>query len=934
MLEGAEDASVGDISEEQEEVALRTDERDRRRGRRRASFNDSNLDTTWNSGDRIVPTRDHRARQSSVDAYNALPAVRQSRSRAAPADQQEQYYTRGRAPTRPYQVPRHDKQQLKAQAMSFLFNNLARRCIWQWHAQTVHNQRNQKELLQIAILHDKRTLLKQSLAQLRDAVFDSDFWDQQARRAARARDLFLLTKAFTHWAQSASDEVARTNIARRHILRTRYFNAWRDITAVNELKCRRAGLRKWFGIWRTKTNARLDRDEKAITFNDSRLLERTYWAWFWAFCNRKAPLWREFRLKAVPFDKLMIHSADVHSRTLATEDLRDRTVQLECLLSMHQRASRLLNDEAAALELHKKQLLASSFSAVRRKNQFEPRIQQLQKTSSRRLQRSALIDWHSKASASRLARKVDEQRVIHNAWTAWNDRLRTQALHFKIDDRLLVQSLYKWVLEARLSLFSRLKEHRQKSDALRQLDIRATERRSQLDEASQLLQQSQRQRLLRTTLIKIHGISRRREHDELAAVEFRNSRDLPSVVQRWKGRCSREMRLHAMAGQARFYFLASKSIKKWKEATTNSQKRRRREAYAAIRRQHKMGLARRTLGSLVSRARTLHAARVQAEQLSLNKTVVICQQYLHHWHTQSEHWQADEQRADSVISQYRLGDALSALSLRLSEIEAQEEQAQAVARAVQDKFAYRVFRRLGDKLFVLGRQADTAQAWQDRKFGQHRKEMVRYWAVRANERRAARLGPDPDTPSKTPVLRTSRLGRRPVADTDFVSTLRLDDTIGDAGAEAAATDVDMSFGATPRRPGYLQSATRSAMRGRSRFRAAPERHVATPAPASGVLDFGSSVIGSTTPAPFVPGGVIGMETLTPQITPFNRKMMAGGYSRSHTPLTAPLGAPRTGSRFGASTGARGTDRIVRFGEAIDEDGSVVGESEDGSPTRR
>ena len=75
------------------------------------------------------------------------------------------------------------------------------------------------------------------------------FFTHLERRAGRARDLFLMAKSLTHWAYSASKEIQRTSAARRHILRTRYFSAWRDMTAVNELKVRRQLFGKFFSFW-------------------------------------------------------------------------------------------------------------------------------------------------------------------------------------------------------------------------------------------------------------------------------------------------------------------------------------------------------------------------------------------------------------------------------------------------------------------------------------------------------------------------------------------------------------------------------------------------------------------------------------------------------------------------------------------------------------
>lgn len=60
-----------------------------------------------------------------------------------------------------------------------------------------------------------------------EAWLDSDLsLRSQYHIAAAAWDYFILSKAFTHWANRADEEVQRTQVARRHILRKKCFTAW------------------------------------------------------------------------------------------------------------------------------------------------------------------------------------------------------------------------------------------------------------------------------------------------------------------------------------------------------------------------------------------------------------------------------------------------------------------------------------------------------------------------------------------------------------------------------------------------------------------------------------------------------------------------------------------------------------------------------------
>lgn len=69
--------------------------------------------------------------------------------------------------------------------------------------------------------------------------------DTKYQIAAAAWDFFLVSKALTHWANRADEEVERTEIARRHIVRRRCFSAWLEQEEKDETEAESKVL--WFG---------------------------------------------------------------------------------------------------------------------------------------------------------------------------------------------------------------------------------------------------------------------------------------------------------------------------------------------------------------------------------------------------------------------------------------------------------------------------------------------------------------------------------------------------------------------------------------------------------------------------------------------------------------------------------------------------------------
>ncbi|KAM5380415.1 hypothetical protein ACJZ2D_003517 [Fusarium nematophilum] len=54
------------------------------------------------------------------------------------------------------------------------------------------------------------------------------------RRASRAREIYLASKVFNHWADRTARRLERDAVARRHMIRFRYFRSWSQAPAVRE----------------------------------------------------------------------------------------------------------------------------------------------------------------------------------------------------------------------------------------------------------------------------------------------------------------------------------------------------------------------------------------------------------------------------------------------------------------------------------------------------------------------------------------------------------------------------------------------------------------------------------------------------------------------------------------------------------------------------
>lgn len=869
----------------------------------------------------------------------------------------------------------------------------ARFALHRWLDETIRLRQTHHDMYRIATNYDHQTLLHQAFSTWRSALDEkrqaaetARFFSHFERRATRARDLFLVNKAFTHWAQSASDEMDRTNVARRHILRTRYFNAWKDITAINELKCRRLGLRKWFPVWRANTARRAVEDERALAIYEEKLVERMYWKWFWGFCERRAPVWKEARLKRSFLLKLSAHVAENRQKeTIAVESRRYHLLRktMGALVAQRQAISEIAQQAARHRQT---KLLAGPLNSLQKHSKLAPRWREYEQSAAVRLASRTLSVWQSATRLSHEAVVVDHSRLLRNAMTKWNDSLRTKVITTMMNERIKAEVWYKWILLERLNLFRRMMDYRLLQRTMQTISIRLAEQRFRLGEAEAMFHHDHRRRLLQSTMLKLNRRSRTEEHLDMLALEFRNEHVMQHILPTWHAKHRHVQKLQVWAEDARFYCLTHTAIRRWKEAAVNAKRARRREAYVTVRRRVKVNLVQNCFHYWRQRSDTAQRLNMQAQERSQSRLFAVGTAAFDQWRYMAHQCAEMKAQSEAVYARQLVAKIITHLAEKGDQVLQNHQAANEYARqTVNAAIESEMMKRLKWQLFCLQRNNDNAAALKDRISEQHRRNMLRYWADQATARKAAKAALDPESPSKpTPSLfRSLRLpsARKPPLSRPATTGHLLDSSSSLFDGEAGEDEIDFAASTTRRAedwtsfdllrdfntsglptldeesepssgvkrglqnpgaatplPGYLRTPSKRTARQRTRFKAmsaprgpsAPARMAGGEVDSAGVGE-GIDVLVSTTPAPLRPGVLEGLETLTPQVTPFERKMRAGGFGSSGTSRpTSGLVTPGFGkSRFGRTPGFGATGRSVRFFDVPDSgfkqrDGNVGG----------
>jgi len=611
-----------------------------------------------------------------------------------------------------------------------------------WRRRAIMKHNSNVQLYQVAANHDARTLLRQALDKWHTALLQrryeqetARFFEEISRKAQQARDLFLLTKAFTHWEAAAREEVIRTKAARRHILRSRYFHAWRDITVTNENKVRSARTKKVMNIWKRRTAQVLQHHREAEISRENTAVNRYYRHWFWHFCEQRAPTWYSTKLKIQLFGKWLDATRQARVRGAWAVDSRNLELIRSTTAQWSRRSTVVMKNHERAEIFRRRLLIEPNLEVLRTEMTLSPLLTRMVRVMDARVAKDALRVWITRLRSVVQSDKVYKLRVMRNTWSAWNDRLRCQALSRTIDDRIVMQALYKWVLAQRLKLFQRVRDERLKSK-IYVLWLNAMNNVcASLGMAKYLAQQSRDRRSRRTVLEKWSSKSQTQTALIARAETMLESKQLNFTFTAWIAKLGRLQQIDTWAKDARFFVLASRSIKKWQTSAANHQRNKRHDAYSVIRRKIKVALARRLFHKWQSRTADHAPMHNSANQLAFQRTFSTLPDILQAWHDRSAYIAQSGDLALAFHARTITSTILTTLSALLVQTTTLASRATSFRKATINDAAASALRKINWAVFQGKRQDETAASLAERNRQKHYKSMLRYWRDGVEKRR-------------------------------------------------------------------------------------------------------------------------------------------------------------------------------------------------------
>ncbi|KAM3425028.1 hypothetical protein BST61_g6997 [Cercospora zeina] len=894
---------------------------------RRVSFGDAHVEETWlsehteplrplpepaQSGLLIQPPRRgrdlpgrQRARStSSSRIYQHHNPTSKHYHQGSPRTSHQSDLEEQKNPTLVFEV---SQTQLEQNAEAFYATSewrSARRLLHLWHDAALERRIQRAQTWNFAVNHDRRKLIKESFDTLFGAFQERRVErqrglearrleeEQEAREREREaelarklqeyrqqRDEKYIWKAFSNWYESLQYQRQCREVAKQGILKMRYFAKWRRLTIDHATKARSILGRKYLNLWQTGTIRRALVIEQAEAHYEETLARRCLQRWFWDFCARRVEGWREQKLQRKTFDQWLAELQRHRRQQDQAQEFHNERLLLANLHILVRRKDELQLASHTAERLSQRNLSTRCFKAIALRAKLTPREVTLTTKVNLDLKRKAFRTWHLHLALIQQAVEKDRKRILQSAWTSWNDALRCKALAQRIDERVLLESLYKWVLQSRMKSFQRARDERLSRQSLVKWTSLVRDKNVQLSQRKHNFDENQRWRLLRFGMTSLNKALRQHEDGERTAVEFANSRALPNVLETWKERTEHARLLAKWAADARFYVLTTRTLKLWRDRTEEHQHIRRRDAYAHLRSRIKLRLVSQCFDRLRYKCHEVQAMNGAAGQRSRTRLYALGTAAFDRIREKTTQYGELAIQAEAMDRQKLLGSALSALVNEHIDLQALDEHAIQFRQETDLALLASALKRVQWATFTASRRAESADALWARNRDQHIRQMLRHWATQAKARK------------------TTKNKQRDVGDSP---------SLRPASRAAARSAERPSLPSSPPNatPGYMRTPSRTRRTGR--FKPLPTPAHFTP------FAFDQSYL-VTTPAPTASVGLQRatdkaetadvFEGSTPQITPFARKLRAGGIGV--TPARAPPSALRS-SVFGRSMGHGGT----------------------------
>lgn len=408
----------------------------------------------------------------------------------------------------------------------------------------------------------------------RETAFQSQY-----QIAAAAWDYFLVSKAFSHWATRAAEEMQRTEVARRHILRRKCFNAWLLEGQNDETEAESKAV--WFSQlnvlkqWRDTAVISARRAEKlqrmAILRDWKATIENTLTTWYRESKFQLAEAIDTHRLRTACLQHWSAESQWLNSAHEEAEGIRRGT--------MLGRYMRFWNTEAK-IQVRAEQ---GAGPVITRRDEF--------------LRAGLALAWRHEAEEAKAREKVAIRQDIGGLAKHWLYETKLIAWQEEQDAELLDSSTYHWYLEWRLKFCRRVMDQHEKARFFEKwTDATATEsaRKYHLRHlARDVRHYDSITGFFNASMDALEQL----ESQAAQATDIAVQRSAPKVVKKWAGQLEHHRRMERWSQLGRFFAVTEDVVPHWQAIRKQEWKKRMHRVYTDYKYRANRDLVRHCLGT-------------------------------------------------------------------------------------------------------------------------------------------------------------------------------------------------------------------------------------------------------------------------------------------------------------------------------------------------
>ncbi|CAK7270955.1 hypothetical protein SEPCBS119000_004353 [Sporothrix epigloea] len=285
--------------------------------------------------------------------------------------------------------------------------------------------------------------------------------DRLMQRAARVYAITTIFNGVMHWHAMAREEVSRTKVARRHLLRRKVFGAWRDQMNAEYVKADRITLNRAFHRWTSALHAIQDENAQlAVQYDRRNLVIGAAWTWFrthqekiaenWAsnLLKRKAiASWRQSAIAAASAEATALHMRQKSLVLTASARWFEQTeIQIHTFLSIEEHENETYT--RAALQDWSKEALC------------QRQLRAIQSAHESRIKATALLNLRESTNESRHRAFQLDLDIVEECTTHWRCETRLALFRADYEHDLKADAIHSWVLAEKLAFYIRYRDER------------------------------------------------------------------------------------------------------------------------------------------------------------------------------------------------------------------------------------------------------------------------------------------------------------------------------------------------------------------------------------------------------------------------------------------------------------------------------------------